>query len=108
MVKAHDFALLTTTVASRSEAESLARTLVETRLAACVQIMTIDSVYAWEGTTEQAAEQLLIMKIRLADFAEAETMIRGRHDYDVPEIVAIPLIAGSRDYLSWLFASTER
>ena len=100
--------MLTTTVGSRDEAKSLARALVESRLAACVQTMPIDSTYRWQGAVEKASEHLLICKIRSADYAAVEAEIRMRHAYEVPEIVAVPIVAGSASYLGWLAEATAR
>jgi periplasmic divalent cation tolerance protein len=76
---------------------------VEERLAACVnQIGPIQSVYRWEGKLEQSEEQLLIIKTRKELFPALEKRVRELHSYSVPEIVALPIIDGSPDYLRWL------
>ena len=100
--------MVTTSVGDREAAEALAQMLVEARLAACVQIMPIESVYRWRDAIETAAEFLLFAKIRAADFTAVEAAIRARHDYDLPEIIAVPIVRGSAAYLDWLIASTER
>lgn len=102
------FLMLTTSVADRAEADGLAHALVEAKLAACVQLVPIGSVYRWNGAIEAATEILLLAKIRSADLGTVEAVIRGRHSYDVPEIVALPIVAGSADYLGWIAASTAR
>ena len=102
------YLIVTTTVASREHGRTIARALVEARLAACVQILPIQSIYRWEGAVEEADEHLLLCKIREADYGSAEATIRDRHSYDVPEIVAVPIVAGSRPYLAWIEDSTAR
>ena len=99
---------MTTTVAGPDEAKALALTLVEARLAACVQILPIASTYRREGAVETATEHLLICKVRAADYAEVEAEIRAQHTYDVAEIIALPIIAGSCAYLGWLAEATAR
>lgn len=90
------------------DAGTLAVRLVEDGLAACVQIgPSVRSVYRWRGAIEQASERLLVIKSRAARFEELEAAIRAAHPYEVPEIVALPVTAGSAPYLSWLDASTS-
>jgi periplasmic divalent cation tolerance protein len=88
-------------------AKALARALVEKRLAACVQIMPIESVYTWEKKVEEAAELLLFCKIKRADYDDVATAIRAVHSYATPEIVLIPIETGSADYLAWIDAVTR-
>jgi periplasmic divalent cation tolerance protein len=97
------FIIIYVTVGSTTEASRLAHALVEERLAACVnQIGPIQSVYRWEGKLEQSEEQLLIIKTRKELFPALERRVRELHSYSVPEIVALPIIDGSPDYLRWL------
>jgi periplasmic divalent cation tolerance protein len=70
--------------------------------AACVQMLPIDSVYTWQGRIEESAEILLLIKIRQADYAEVEQAIRALHDYQTPEIVALPIERGFAGYLDWI------
>jgi periplasmic divalent cation tolerance protein len=91
------------TAGSPEEAEKLARVLVEERLAACVsQVKSIRSVYRWQGQVEQSEEELLIIKTRKDGFAALEKRVRELHTYAVPEIIALPVVAGSAAYLDWL------
>ena len=93
------------TAATREEASRLAEMLVSKRLAACVQIMPeMESVYRWQGKIERQREVLLIAKTMSSKFAELEREVVGLHSYETPEIVAVPLVAGSRPYLDWLSA----
>ena len=97
------------TAANREEAARIADALIASRLAACVQIMPeIESVYRWQGKIEHATEVLLIAKTVASKFEELEREVRALHSYETPEIVAVPIIAGSAAYLEWLLASTEK
>jgi periplasmic divalent cation tolerance protein len=92
-----------TTTAKREEAEAIARALIEGRLAACVQLLgPITSVYRWKGAVETGQEWRLCIKSRRELFERVEQEIRRLHTYEVPEILAIPILAGSRDYLAWM------
>ncbi|HKR58360.1 MAG TPA: divalent-cation tolerance protein CutA [Pyrinomonadaceae bacterium] len=94
------------TAASSEEAQRLADMLVESRLAACVQIIPqIESVYRWQGNVERSAEVLLIAKTELSKFEELEQRVRATHSYEIPEIVAVPSVAISEAYRDWLNAS---
>ncbi len=91
------------TAGSREEAEAIGRTLVENRLAACVNVVgPIRSIYRWQEAVEEADEHLLIVKARAADLAALEARVRAVHSYDVPEVVALPVAGGSEAYLRWL------
>lgn len=94
------------TAANGEEATRLADLLVGAHLAACVQILPeMESVYRWEGKIERQSEILLIAKTTTAKFAELEREVRALHSYETPEIVAVPMVAGSSPYLAWLFDS---
>lgn len=98
-----EFIVVYVTAGSSEEGEKLARTLVEERLAACVnRIKPVQSVYRWQGQVEQSEEELLIIKSRKDLFPPLEKRVRELHSYAVPEIIALPLIAGSAAYLGWL------
>lgn len=95
--------IVITTTSSTDEAESLANGLVESRLAACVQILSkITSVYAWEGKLEKSDEQLLLIKTLSEKYEAVEKYILDHHSYDTPEIVAIEAEKVSSGYLKWL------
>lgn len=92
-----------TTAGSRDEAQRLANGLVDGRLAACVQIVgPIASRYRWKGKVESAEEWLCIAKTSRARFDDLAAAIRGEHSYEVPEITALPIVAGLPDYLRWI------
>ncbi len=102
--------IVLTNCSSAKEANRIARALVEKRLAACVNMLTmpVESVYRWKGKVDRAKEVMLLIKTSRARFAAVENTIRELHSYDVPEIIAIPIAAGSRDYLAWLAACVTR
>lgn len=92
-----------TTTATRQNAEQIARAVVEKRLAACAQVFgPIESTYWWEGEVETAEEWLCLIKSRRDVYPRLEQAIRDVHPYAVPEILAIPVVAGSEAYLDWL------
>ena len=92
-----------TTTEKKDEAGMIAETVVKRRLAACAQVVgPITSTYWWEGAIEEAEEWLCIMKSRKDLYDSLEKAILDVHSYDVPEIVAVPIVSGSRSYLQWL------
>jgi periplasmic divalent cation tolerance protein len=98
-----DYIQVMTTTGSRADAQKVARALVEARLAGCVQIVgPITSTYWWQGQVEAAEEYLCLAKSRADLFDRLAEAIRAVHPYDVPEILAIPVTAGSQSYLDWL------
>jgi periplasmic divalent cation tolerance protein len=98
-----DYLQIVTTTASRDEAEQIARALVEQRLAACVQVVgPISSTYQWKGKLETSQEWLCVIKTRQSHYRAVEDAIRQLHSYDVPEILAFSVAAGSQNYLDWL------
>jgi periplasmic divalent cation tolerance protein len=91
------------TASNGEEAARLADMLVGAHLAACVQILPeMESVYRWQGKTERAPEILLLAKTTRSKFDELEREVRALHSYDTPEIIAVPVVAGSARYLEWL------
>lgn len=92
------------TCGSSAEARKIARALVEGRLAACVNILRVpvESVYRWEGKVEEAKEALLVIKTSRRRLPALERTIKRLHSYDLPEIIALPIAAGSSDYLAWI------
>ena len=99
-----DKCLVLVTCASASEARRIARALVEARLAACVNILpgTVASIYRWKGKVESAQERLLLIKTSRKRLAKLQAAVERLHSYDVPEFIALPIVAGSRAYLAWL------
>jgi periplasmic divalent cation tolerance protein len=105
---AASYCVVLTTCCTSEQANTIAHGLVERRLAACVTLLPVDSIYTWQDRTQAASEILLIIKIREADYAEVEEAIRALHDYETPEIVALPIEKGSAGYLDWIAAVTQR
>ena len=96
------------TAPNEEEAVKIARVLVEGRLAACANIVkNVRSIYSWKGAIEDDAEVLMIVKTRKALFHELSEKVKEIHSYDVPEVIALPIVDGSADYLTWLRDSTE-
>lgn len=94
---------VTTTTASREDADRIAQVLVEHRLAACVQVSgPISSHYRWQGNLETSQEWVCTIKTLRSHYQAVEDAIRQLHGYAVPEILAVPIVAVSPDYLAWL------
>lgn len=92
-----------TTTGKKKDAEKIAMILIERKLAACVQIIgPITSTYWWKGNIEKAEEWQCAIKSRKDLYRDIEKAIKSVHPYEVPEIVAIPIVAGNGDYLDWL------
>jgi periplasmic divalent cation tolerance protein len=98
--------VLLTTLPSQEDARRLARMLVEEKLAACVQLLPIESFYRWEGAVQNEGEVLLLIKTRTSLFEEAIARIKTAHPYTVPQIVGWPFSAGHQPYLDWIDTST--
>lgn len=95
------------TAANGEEAARLADMLVGAHLAACVQILPeMESVYRWQGKIERQPEILLLAKTTTAKFDELEREVTALHSYETPEIVAVPMVAGSTRYLEWMKTAT--
>ncbi len=100
---------IVTTVDKKEDAERIAGVLVEKRLAACVQILgPIISTYRWKGKIETSEEWLIQIKSGRALYGEVEEAIMELHPYDVPEIIAVPIVEGNRDYLKWMEEELKR
>lgn len=93
-----------TTVDGEEAADRIARAVVESRLAACVQAVPIRSTYRWEGRVERADEVLLLCKTTAAAVPALEAAIAARHPYRLPEFVVVPVTAGGAAYLEWVAA----
>ena len=97
-----DFGVLMTTAPTREEAQDIAKLLIAEKLAACVQLLPIESFYTWQDKTQNEAEVLLLVKTRAALFDTAIARIKAAHSYAVPEIVALPFAAGFPGYFDWI------
>ena len=99
--------MVITQMPDRASALDLARSLVESRVAACVSIgAPVESLYHWRGKIETAQEVPLAVKTQPARYAEVETAIRARHPYELPEIIAVPIVDGLAPYLQWIADET--
>jgi periplasmic divalent cation tolerance protein len=96
------YCVVLTTCATDEDARALATALLDQQLAACVQVVPIHSYYTWEGAQQSEPERLLLIKTRGALYASVEAALRAIHKYDVPEIVCLPVAAGSDAYLGWI------
>jgi periplasmic divalent cation tolerance protein len=95
------------TASKEEEAAQIARDLVDSRLAACVNIIRgIRSIYRWQGKIEDEGEILMIVKTKRDLFGELKKRVKELHSYSVPEIIALPVIEGSEEYLNWLQGET--
>jgi periplasmic divalent cation tolerance protein len=94
--------LAMTTTATREDAETLAEAIVADKLAACVQIAEITSVYEWEGRPNKSREFLLLIKGRTDRFPELRDFVLARHPYELPELVRLDIADGNPAYLAWL------
>jgi periplasmic divalent cation tolerance protein len=101
------FALVMTTCGGEANAGAIATRLVEERLAACVQMFPVASVYRWEGAVQRANEWMLLCKIRASDYATVEAAIRAEHTYSNPEIIEIGIEKGAQAYLDWIASVTR-
>lgn len=101
--------IVLTNMADMDSARSLAGTLVERRLAACVNLLpNVQSVYRWEGVVEQAEEVTLLIKTTAGRYADLEQAIRQLHPYELPELIALPASAGLPGYLAWITQETRK
>ena len=100
------YGLAMTTCPDPEIGRKLADGLLENRLAACVQALPIHSAYRWKGAIQREPETLALIKTQAALYPEVEAFIRSVHDYETPEIVFIPIAAGSAAYLRWLADET--
>jgi len=105
-----DKVVVLVTCGSAKEARRIAKAAVEQKLAACVNILDarVQSIYRWKGKVESAREFLLVMKTSRRRVAALQKKIEQLHSYDVPEIIALPIVAGSRGYLAWIADSVRR
>jgi len=96
------------TAANKKEAKIIAESLIREKLAACVNIVAkVDSLFWWKQSIERAAEILLIIKSRRDKFSRIVKLVKKLHSYQVPEIIALPIIAGDKKYLRWIDATVR-
>ena len=97
------YVVLFITTATADEAQQISKVLLERRKAACVNIVPrISSHFWWQGKLDSAQESLLIVKTKSSLHPEIISLVKGMHSYQVPEIIALPIVGGSKDYLRWI------
>ncbi len=98
-----DFLIVSTSTATKEDAQRIAQAVLEPHLAACVQVVgPVSSSYWWQGKLETSEEWLCLIKTSMAHYPELEQAVLAAHKYEVPELVAVPIEAGSAAYLKWL------
>ena len=104
----HEYVMVLTTLPVDADGPGFARSLVEERLAACVNLLApMESVYRWEGNIEQETERQVVIKTSRDRVAMLWERIRELHPYDVPEFLVLPIIDGNDAYLRWVADSTQ-
>ena len=107
-MKGTDRIIVLITAGSEEEAHRIAESLVKGKKAACVNIVPgVDSLFRWEGKLDSARESLLLVKTKASLFPEIVELVERTHSYEVPEIIALPIIGGSEDYLKWLDSACQ-
>lgn len=96
------YGIVMVTASSQEEASAIAQALVKAQIAACVSITPIQSIYTWKGEIQTDQEWQLIIKTDLSKFTTLEAKVNELHSYEVPEIIAIPILKGSQPYLRWI------
>ncbi len=105
--EASSFCLVMVTAPSEEEGKKIAQALLTEKLAACISMTAVESFYTWQGEKKQEREWQLFIKTRCALFSQLAETIQAVHSYDVPEIIALPMLAGSQPYLNWIANSTN-
>ena len=101
------YVVLLITTSTNGEAERISRLLLERKKAACVNIISgVDSLFRWNDKLDSAQESLLVVKSKASLISEIIELVKGVHSYDVPEIIALPIIGGNRGYLEWIDKNT--
>ena len=105
--QSYPYIVVHVTCGSAQQAQDIARAVIGERLAACVQTLPIQSIYTWQGEIAEDNEYLLLIKTRRDRFDRLQSLIVEHHDYEVPQIIALPILQGLHDYLSWIDDSVE-
>lgn len=105
-----DYLVVLVTANSEAQARQIARELLEKKLIACANLVPVRSMFVWQGQIQEEAEVLMIIKTTNASFkAQLEAEIKRLHNYEVPEIIGMPIVIGSAEYLKWIGENvTER
>jgi len=96
------YGVVLVTAPSQEEGKAIAKALVEAKLAACVTLMPVHSIYTWQGQIMEEQEWQMVIKTKLTQFPLLKNKIRELHSYEVPEIIALPIVGGSASYLQWI------
>ena len=104
---ASSYCLVMVTVADSEEGKKIAQALLTEKLAACISMTAVDSFYTWQEEINHDREWQLFIKTRFNLFSQVAEKIQTLHSYDVPEIIALPILAGSQPYLNWIADSTK-
>jgi periplasmic divalent cation tolerance protein len=108
MMKEPTYIVILITTSGEKEARAIADLLLNRRKAACVNILPrVDSLFWWQGGLESAQESLMVIKAKAFLLPEIINLVKGVHSYQVPEIIAVPIIAGNEDYLRWIDGEVE-
>ena len=107
VVTTYEYAMVTTTYDAEDKAHALAAAVIDGRLAACAQVYPIASVYRWQGRVENEREWRVDFKTRASLVDDLTALIKERHDYDTPEVIAVPIFTGSPEYLTWIKGETR-
>ena len=102
------YTVVMTIASSKDEARRIASGLVDAKLAACVQVLPIESYFAWDGEVQHEDELLVLIKSKRVDFDAINTKLSELHSYDVPEVISVPIQGGSATYLDWISDVTRR
>lgn len=102
-----EFGVVLVTLEAQEAAIALAETLVNERLAACINLFPIQSIYCWQGQLQQDHEWQLVIKTHRNRYDQLTARIEALHPYEVPEIIMLPIIAGSAPYLNWVRDQTQ-
>ncbi|MCL2078140.1 MAG: divalent-cation tolerance protein CutA [Oscillospiraceae bacterium] len=103
----NNYSIIITTSPDKETAKKTAKLLIEKHLAACAQIFPVESIYIWQGKICDDDEFLIFIKSKTALFEKIAAEIKENHPYDVPEIIQIPIINGTPEYLKWIDDSTS-
>jgi periplasmic divalent cation tolerance protein len=100
------YVIVLVTVKDKKEARKISAGLIKAKLAACVNVVSkVDSIFFWAGKIDQAKESLLLIKSKREKLPKIIKLVRSLHSYEVPEIIAIPIITGDKPYLRWIDAA---